>query len=76
VLNNKKQYNMKKLFRSQVDKKIAGICGGLGEYTDTDSTLWRLIFLALIFAPVPIIFFYLLAWLVIPKNNSRIKRKI
>jgi phage shock protein PspC (stress-responsive transcriptional regulator) len=67
---------MKKLFRSQVDKKIAGICGGLGEYTDTDSTLWRLIFLALIFAPVPIIFFYLLAWLVIPKNNSRIKRKI
>ncbi len=67
---------MKKLFRSQVDKKIAGICGGLGEYTSIDSTLWRLIFLALIFAPIPIIFFYLLAWLVIPKNNSRIKRKI
>ena len=67
---------MKKLFRSQIDKKIAGICGGLGEYTNIDSTLWRLIFLALIFAPVPIILFYLLAWLIIPKDNSLIGQKI
>ncbi len=59
---------MKKLFRSQEDKKIAGICGGLGDYTNTDSTLWRLIFLTLIFAPIPIIFFYFLAWIVIPEN--------
>jgi phage shock protein C len=34
---------MKKLYLSDTDKKLAGICGGLGEYFEIDSTLVRLI---------------------------------
>ncbi|MBC8507025.1 MAG: PspC domain-containing protein [Anaerolineales bacterium] len=34
----------KKLFRSQDDRMVAGVCGGLGEYFDIDPTLMRLIF--------------------------------
>ncbi len=34
----------KKLFRSQDDRMIAGVCGGLGDYFDIDPTLVRLIF--------------------------------
>jgi phage shock protein C len=40
---------MKKLYRSKEDKKLAGICGGLGEYLNADPTLLRLIFVLLLF---------------------------
>ena len=61
---------MKKLYRSTIDKRIGGVCGGLAEYTDSDPTIWRIIFLALIFAPFPTVLFYLLACIVIPKNKN------
>ena len=32
----------KKLYKSAVDKKIAGVCGGIAEYFNIDSTLVRL----------------------------------
>ncbi len=32
----------KKLYRSNKDKKICGVCGGIAEYFDIDSTLVRL----------------------------------
>lgn len=59
---------MRKLFRSTTDSRIGGVCGGLAEYTNSDSAIWRLIFLGLIFVPFPIIFIYLLAWIIIPKK--------
>lgn len=33
---------MKKLYRSSVDKMICGVCGGLAEYFNIDSTIVRL----------------------------------
>lgn len=33
---------MKKLYRSQNDRKVCGVCGGLAEYFNVDSTLIRL----------------------------------
>ena len=40
----------KKLYRSETDKKIAGVCGGIAEYFSVDSTIVRLgwVFLALL----------------------------
>ena len=32
----------KKLYKSSTDKKLAGVCGGLAEYFNIDSTLVRL----------------------------------
>ena len=32
----------KKLYKSNTDKKIAGVCGGIAEYFGIDSTLVRL----------------------------------
>ena len=34
--------NEKKLYKSNTDKKIAGVCGGIAEYFNIDSTLVRL----------------------------------
>ncbi|WMI82174.1 PspC domain-containing protein [Anaerotignum sp. MB30-C6] len=33
----------KKLYRSSTDVKISGVCGGIGEYFNTDPTLIRLV---------------------------------
>ena len=33
----------KRLMRSRTDRKIAGVCGGIAEYLDVDSTIVRVI---------------------------------
>jgi len=63
---------MKRLYLSKKDKKISGVCGGLAEYFEIDSVVIRVLFLfILIFTGfVPGIVFYILASLIIPKNNN------
>mgnify|MGYP000940203561 CR=1 FL=1 len=62
---------MKKLYLSDTDKKISGVCGGIAEYFDIDSTLIRLawVLLSLFTAGFPGLIAYILASLIIPKNN-------
>lgn len=57
---------MKKLYRSQSDKMIAGVCGGLADYIGMDPTLIRLAFLLLIIAGLSGFWLYLVCWIVIP----------
>jgi phage shock protein C len=40
--------NEKKLYRSNTDKMVAGVCGGLGKYFGIDATVIRLIFALLV----------------------------
>lgn len=59
----------KKLRRSIVDRKICGVCGGIGEYFDLDPTLVRLgwVFLSLFTYAFPGIIAYFIACLIIPE---------
>jgi phage shock protein C len=59
---------MKKLYRSQGDRMIAGICGGLGEMFSTDSTLIRLamVFVGAATGIVPMAAAYIVGWIIIP----------
>jgi len=61
---------MKKIYLSTTDKKIAGICGGIGQMFDIDPTLVRLasVLLALSTGIVPVLITYVAAWIVIPKQ--------
>lgn len=58
----------KKLSRSEKNKMIGGVCAGFGDYFDIDHTLVRLIFvaLALVTAILPMLIFYVVAWIVVP----------
>jgi len=58
----------KKLYRSLSRKMLGGVCGGLAEYFDLDVSLVRLIFvgITLITAIVPMLIFYIIAWIIIP----------
>lgn len=60
---------MKKLYLSQTDKKLCGVCGGIAEYFGIDSTLVRLVWivLSLFSAGFPGLIAYILACLIIPK---------
>ena len=62
---------MQRLYRSRTNKKIAGICGGIGELTDTDPTIVRLIVivLALMTAVFPFFIGYLIAWWIVPESQ-------
>ena len=46
-MNDNKHNTTKRLYRSAVDRKICGVCGGLADYFGLDSTLVRLAFIAL-----------------------------
>lgn len=60
---------MRRLYRSQRDKKIFGLCGGLAEQLNVDATLLRLVMVAAaFFSGGAVIFLYVVASLVIPKE--------
>ncbi|PKK84436.1 MAG: hypothetical protein CVT49_03685 [candidate division Zixibacteria bacterium HGW-Zixibacteria-1] len=58
----------KKLYRSTADSKIAGVCGGLGEYFNIDPTIIRIIAIILVFADGAGLLGYIIAWIVMPKR--------
>jgi phage shock protein C len=64
---------MKKIYRSQEDKKIAGILGGLGELFDIDPTLLRLlfVFIGLATGIIPLVVAYLIGWIIIPRGKNQ-----
>jgi phage shock protein PspC (stress-responsive transcriptional regulator) len=60
----------RRLLLSATDSKIAGVCGGIGEYFGIDSTVVRLVWAALTVVPgafVGGILAYVFAWIIIPK---------
>ena len=61
----------KRLFRSETDRVIGGVCGGIGEYFGIDPTIIRIIFVILAFSGGSGIFIYLILWLIIPSASQR-----
>lgn len=61
---------MKKLYLSKTDRKIMGVCGGIGETYGIDSTLIRLalIFLCLITGIMPLVITYIVAGIIAPEK--------
>jgi phage shock protein PspC (stress-responsive transcriptional regulator) len=60
----------RKLYRSQTNRKLAGVCGGLAKYLNLDATVVRVIFVALALlggAGIPI---YLAMWLLVPNQTQ------
>ena len=62
---------MKRLYRSQTDRKIAGILGGLGELYNIDPNLLRLlaVLLFLVSGFFPVLFTYIIAWIILPDGK-------
>jgi len=61
---------IKKLYRSNKDRMLAGVCGGIGQYLGVDATLIRLLWIAATFLGGSGIIAYLIAWTVIPAHPT------
>lgn len=60
----------KTLMRSKNDSKIAGVCGGLGEYFDVDSNILRILFVLMLLCGTLGFWFYIACWIILPVNNA------
>lgn len=60
----------KKLYRSEKDRRLCGVCGGVAEYFNIDSTIVRLIFVCLCFAWGTGVLVYIAAALIIPDESA------
>ena len=61
------------MYLSEVDKKLGGVCGGLGEYFEKDPTIIRVIFVLIILFSFGFgVLAYLLMWLVIPRKPANL----
>ena len=61
---------MKKLHKSQTDKKLCGVCGGIAEYFNIDPTLIRLGAILLTCVAGGGILAYIIAAIVIPRDPN------
>ena len=59
---------MKRLYRSNDNKVIAGVCGGLAEYFNIDPVIPRIIFLLIALPGGISILAYFIFWIAMPKQ--------
>ena len=63
---------MKKLYLSTTDRKIGGVCGGMGEYFGKDPTLFRILFVFVTLLSLGLgVIAYILMWLIIPRKPKQ-----
>ena len=59
----------KRLFRSKKNSVIGGVCGGLGNYFDTDPIIFRALFVITFFAVGSGILVYIVLWIITPLES-------
>jgi phage shock protein C len=58
----------RRLYRSRTNRKLAGVCGGLAQYFNTDATLIRVLTVVLALLGGPGLVIYLVLWIVVPEE--------
>ena len=62
--------NEKRLYRSITDRRIGGVCGGLAEYFNIDSTIVRLLFVIGLLLAGGTFWAYVVMWIIIPEQTT------
>ena len=60
---------MKQLYKSNTNRKVAGVCGGIGEYLGIDPTIVRLGFVALSLLAGGGLAVYIIASIIMPDRE-------
>lgn len=61
---------MKKLYKSETEKKIFGVCAGFAEYFDIDVTLIRVIWIIAFFVGGSGFLIYIICAIIMPSEKS------
>jgi phage shock protein C len=59
-----------RLYRSESDKILGGVCGGIAEVYDVDPTLVRIIALLIVLGTGAGLLVYIIAWLIMPTESE------
>lgn len=59
----------KRLYKSSTNRVLCGVCGGIGEYFNIDSTIIRLIFVLFIFGVGSGLLAYIVAAIIMPEQK-------
>lgn len=59
---------IKKLYKSNTDKKLCGVCGGIGEYLSIDSTIIRLLWIVITLLGGAGVMAYIICALIMPEG--------
>ncbi len=59
---------IRKLYRSSTEARLAGVCGGLGQYLSFDPVIVRLLWVGItcLTGVIPGVLAYLAAWIIVP----------
>jgi phage shock protein C len=60
----------RKLYRSRTQRMVAGVCGGLAEYFNLDTTVIRVLFLVLTLFGGSGLVIYLVMWILVPDASK------
>lgn len=60
----------KRLYKSNTDKQICGVCGGIAEYFDVDPTLIRLVWVLLVLSAGSGVLAYIACAIVFPEKGQ------
>lgn len=60
----------KRLYRSETDVMLGGVCAGLGEFVKLDPTIIRLIFVVLFLTGSLGFWVYVVMWIVVPLEST------
>ena len=63
----------KKLYRSDKDKIIGGVCGGIAKYLDIDPVIVRVLFVIGLITEGFGLMVYILLWIIMPEEQSTAK---
>jgi len=70
-----KDFKGKRLLRAKDEKVVAGVCGGIAKYLEIDPTVVRLLWVVLtVFSMGAGIIAYIVAWIIVPEENSKGKK--
>lgn len=73
-MNNSSPQPYRKLYRSRQDKMIAGVCGGLAAYFNTDPTWIRLLFVLFFILGGSALLVYIIMWILVPLEPEQYLR--
>ena len=60
----------KRIYRSTREKILGGVCGGMGEYFNIDPVIVRLVWVLTVLLAGTGILAYIIAWILIPKEEE------
>lgn len=68
--STKERTQVVKLYRSEKDRILGGVAGGLADFFDVDATLVRIIFVLLTIFGGSGLLIYLILWIIVPAESS------